>query len=87
MSFTYLYLKKKNGGFVQILFFCSIVDWSKMLIKRDRFGERDLSLVRLFWYRRFDNGMVAFLECLTELAAQIQMRDKNFRLPYKHVTF
>jgi beclin 1 len=27
--------------------------------------------------------MVAFLECLTELAAHIQTRDKNFRLPYK----
>ncbi len=51
-----------------------------------RFGERDLSLVRLFWYRRFDNGMVAFLECLTELAAHIQTRDKNFRLPYKYDT-
>jgi beclin 1 len=41
--------------------------------------------VRLFWYRRFDNGMVAFLECVQELANHVQLRDKNFRLPYKCV--
>lgn len=38
---------------------------------------------KLFWYRRFDTGMVAFLTCLKEIAEFAQSKDKTFRLPYK----
>jgi hypothetical protein len=47
------------------------------------FGSSDISLGRLFWYRRFDNGMVAFLQCLSELSGHAEAQDKNFRLPHK----
>eukprot|EP01119_Soliformovum_irregulare_P015005 TRINITY_DN4177_c0_g1_i1.p1 TRINITY_DN4177_c0_g1~~TRINITY_DN4177_c0_g1_i1.p1 ORF type:complete len:400 (+),score=81.72 TRINITY_DN4177_c0_g1_i1:168-1202(+) len=47
------------------------------------FGSSDVSLGRLFWYRRFDNGMVAFLGCLKELGDFAEAKDKAFRLPYR----
>jgi beclin len=30
------------------------------------FGSSDISLGKLLWYRRFDSGMVRFLQCLNE---------------------
>eukprot|EP01112_Ceratiomyxa_fruticulosa_P023175 TRINITY_DN8758_c0_g1_i2.p1 TRINITY_DN8758_c0_g1~~TRINITY_DN8758_c0_g1_i2.p1 ORF type:complete len:620 (-),score=138.03 TRINITY_DN8758_c0_g1_i2:19-1878(-) len=47
------------------------------------FGSSDISLGRLFWYRRFDNGMVAFLMCLKEMADFAESQDKTLSLPYK----
>jgi len=47
------------------------------------YGSSDISLGRLFWYRRFDNGMAAFLQCLSELGEFAESQDKSFRLPYK----
>lgn len=47
------------------------------------FGSSDISLGRLFWYRRFDNGMVAFLMCLKEMGDFAENRDKSFKLPHK----
>jgi len=46
------------------------------------YGSSDISLGRLFWYRRFDNGMVAFLSCLKELGDFVESQDKNFKLHY-----
>jgi beclin 1 len=50
-----------------------------------RYGSSDISLGRLFWYRRFDYGMVAFLGCLKEVVDYAESKDKNFRVPYKYV--
>jgi len=47
------------------------------------FGSSDISLGRLFWYRRFDYGMVAFLMCLKEMGDYAEAHDKNFKLPHK----
>jgi len=47
------------------------------------YGSSDISLGRLFWYRRFDYGMVAFLGCLKEIADHAESQDKKFKLPYK----
>ncbi len=47
------------------------------------FGSSDISLGRLFWYRRFDNGMVAFLMCLKEMGDFAEQRDKTFHMPHK----
>jgi beclin 1 len=49
----------------------------------DLHGERDLGLMRLFWYRRFDSGIVAFLSCVDEFSKYIQAYDPEFKLPYE----
>lgn len=46
------------------------------------YGSSDLSLSRLFWYRRFDNGLVAFLQCIADLELHCQTLDASFKLPY-----
>jgi beclin 1 len=46
------------------------------------YGSNDISLGKIFWYRRFDNGMVAFLQCLNEIIHFIESKDKNFKVPY-----
>lgn len=33
----------------------------------DLFSSGDMSIARVFWHRRFDAGMVAFLDCLSQL--------------------
>ena len=48
------------------------------------YGSSDISLGRLFWYRRFDTGMVAFLQCLSELGDYAESQDRTFKLPYKY---
>ncbi len=35
----------------------------------------DLSLGRLFWYRKYDNAVCGFLHCVGELATKITMQD------------
>jgi len=47
------------------------------------YGSSDISLGKLFWYRRFDNGMVSFLASLNELAAFASTRDPTFHLPHR----
>jgi len=55
------------------------------------YGSNDISLGKLFWYRRFDNAMFAFLKCLKELGdyAEAEDRqnekipDKQFKLPWR----
>lgn len=48
-----------------------------------RYGSGDLSLGRLFWYRRFDSGMAAFLSCVAEIGEYAESKDKTFKLPYR----
>jgi len=62
---------------------CSKVDRTDNSSSYELFGSSDISLGRLFWYRRFDNGMVAFLVCLKEMGDYAEARDKQFKLPYK----
>ncbi|PRP79077.1 hypothetical protein PROFUN_13179 [Planoprotostelium fungivorum] len=47
------------------------------------YGSGDLSLGRLFWYRRFDSGMAAFLSCVSEIGEYAESKDKTFKLPYR----
>ena len=49
----------------------------------DLFGAGDSSLGRLFYNRKFDVGMVAFLVLIGELASQATVRDPAFALPYR----
>eukprot|EP00455_Lapot_gusevi_P030973 TRINITY_DN3340_c0_g1_i2.p1 TRINITY_DN3340_c0_g1~~TRINITY_DN3340_c0_g1_i2.p1 ORF type:complete len:123 (-),score=21.22 TRINITY_DN3340_c0_g1_i2:37-405(-) len=43
----------------------------------------DLSLGRIFWYRRFHTAMVWFLECIQELGEYAHSVDPSFNLKYK----
>ena len=38
----------------------------------DLFSSGDVSIARVFWHRRFDAGMVAFLECLSQLGRFVE---------------
>lgn len=49
----------------------------------DLFGSNDVSLGRLFWYRRFEAAMVGYLRCLKDLAEYASTLDPQFALPYK----
>ncbi|KAJ3300076.1 Beclin-1 [Borealophlyctis nickersoniae] len=46
------------------------------------YGSGDLKGM-LFWNRRFDNALVAFLNCLQQLGDQAEQQDSKFRLPYR----
>ncbi|KAI9354105.1 autophagy protein Apg6-domain-containing protein [Zopfochytrium polystomum] len=46
------------------------------------YGSGDLSGI-LFWNRRFENGLVAFLNCLQQLGDFAAEQDPKFRLPYR----
>ena len=46
------------------------------------YGSGDWQIGRLLQSRRFDHGMVAFLECLRQLAAWACARDAELRLPH-----
>ncbi|KAJ3412956.1 hypothetical protein HDV05_008671 [Chytridiales sp. JEL 0842] len=46
------------------------------------YGSGDLSGI-LFWNRRFDNALVAFLNCLQQLGDYAEQQDPKFRLPYR----
>jgi beclin 1 len=45
-------------------------------------GSGDLALGRLLHNRRFDFGMVAFLDCLRQLAAHVRAQDGAVELPH-----
>ncbi|KAK0549865.1 Vacuolar protein sorting-associated protein atg6 [Tilletia horrida] len=45
-------------------------------------GSGDWQVARLLQSRRFDHGMVAFLECLRQLMAYAMERDSTLRLPH-----
>ena len=49
-----------------------------------RYGSGDLKGM-LFWNRRFDNALVAFLDCLKQLGDYAEQQDSKFRLPYRYV--
>lgn len=38
---------------------------------------------KFFWDTKFDAAMVAFLDCLTQFQQVVEIRDKEFLLPYK----
>ena len=48
------------------------------------YGSSDISLGRLFWYRRFDKAMVAFLDCVNQLINFATNQDITFgkKIPY-----
>lgn len=46
-------------------------------------GSNDLSLGRLFWYRKFDAAMEALLFCIYELGNHASAQDPKFKLSYK----
>ncbi|RKO93770.1 Atg6/Beclin, partial [Blyttiomyces helicus] len=48
------------------------------------YGSGDLKGM-LFWNRRFDNALVAFLNCLQQLGDYAEQQDPKFRLPYRSV--
>jgi beclin 1 len=49
------------------------------------FSSGDLPLGRMFMHRRFDQAMVAFLECLRQLGESVERTDPAATLPYKIV--
>lgn len=53
-----------------------------MCILLDRFGSSDLKGF-LFWNRKFDSGLVAFLDCLLQLGVYIEAQDAKFHFPYR----
>ncbi|KAJ3121635.1 autophagy protein 6 [Irineochytrium annulatum] len=46
------------------------------------YGSGDITGL-LFWNRRFDNALAAFLNCLQQLGDHAETRDHKFRLPYR----
>ena len=48
-----------------------------------RFGSSDLSLGKLFWYRRYDHAMIAFLQCIKQIGDEAEALDRTFKLPYR----
>ncbi|KAI9096911.1 autophagy protein Apg6-domain-containing protein [Phlyctochytrium arcticum] len=48
----------------------------------DLYGSGDLKGM-LFWNRRFDNALVAFLTCLQQIGDYAEEKDPKFRLPYR----
>lgn len=46
------------------------------------FGSSDFTGM-LFWNRRFDSGLVAFLNCIEQLGDYAERSDPKFRLPYR----
>ena len=39
--------------------------------------------LRFFWYKKFNNAMVSFLDCLKQLAEHLESNDPLFRIPHK----
>eukprot|EP01104_Vermistella_antarctica_P015717 TRINITY_DN5228_c0_g1_i1.p1 TRINITY_DN5228_c0_g1~~TRINITY_DN5228_c0_g1_i1.p1 ORF type:complete len:684 (+),score=123.88 TRINITY_DN5228_c0_g1_i1:299-2350(+) len=48
----------------------------------DLFCSNDISFGQLFWYRSFDNGMVAYLTCVSELAKFAESQG-SVKIPYE----
>ncbi|KAG5461435.1 MAG: autophagy protein Apg6-domain-containing protein, partial [Olpidium bornovanus] len=55
------------------------VDWNEI---NAAYGSGDLHIGRLFLNRRFDNAMVAFLNCLKQLGDYAEEADPSAKLPY-----
>lgn len=51
----------------------------------DRYGSGDFQLNRLLLNRRFDQAMVAFLDCLKQLMEFIKAKDRTLNLPHSYV--
>ncbi|KAG0137624.1 autophagy protein Apg6-domain-containing protein [Tuber indicum] len=49
------------------------------------FSSGDLPLGRMFMHRKFDQAMMAFLECLRQLGEFVERTDSQVKLPYKIV--
>ncbi|RPB14423.1 APG6-domain-containing protein [Morchella conica CCBAS932] len=49
------------------------------------FSSGDLPLGRMFMHRKFDQAMVAFLECLRQLGEYVERTDAEMKLPYRIV--
>jgi beclin 1 len=49
------------------------------------YGSGEFQISRLFWNRRFDLALVAFLNCVQQLAEYAERMDKTFKLPYRYV--
>jgi len=47
------------------------------------FSSGDMPIGRMFMHRKFDMAMVAFLECLRQVAEFVEQRDPTMKLPYK----
>jgi beclin 1 len=47
------------------------------------FSSGDLPIGRMFMHRKFDQAMVAFLECLRQLGEFVERTDPEMKLPYK----
>lgn len=56
---------------------------ARTLTYRFRYGSGDLKGM-LFWNRRFDNALVAFLNCLQQIGDFAEQQDPKFRLPYRY---
>lgn len=77
MAFKFsTYLIIPNGSF-------SKIERRADKTRYDLFGSNDVSLGRLFWYRRFEAAMVGYLRCLKDLAEHACALDPQFTLPYK----
>ena len=48
------------------------------------FDSREITLGRLFWYRRFDNAMIGLLRCLAEICDYIHSVDPSFHPPFPY---
>ncbi|CAG8582153.1 6225_t:CDS:2 [Ambispora gerdemannii] len=48
-----------------------------------RYGSGDIGIGRIFQNNRFDNAMVAFLNCLQQLGDYAERQDHNLKLPYR----
>jgi len=46
------------------------------------YGSNDLSLGRLFWYRRFDTALTWLLNCIQKFSEYAASRDPRFKQPY-----
>ena len=47
------------------------------------YGSKEISINTLFWFGRFDEAMIAFLQCLAELCEFIHQNDPHFTVPYQ----
>lgn len=55
---------------------------TRIYISLQLYGYNDLSIGRLFWYRRFDTALCWLLECVGEFGMFAQRVDQKFRLQY-----
>ncbi|KAI9019039.1 autophagy protein Apg6-domain-containing protein [Hyaloraphidium curvatum] len=66
-----------NGSFSRI----ERIDGDKAVY--EFYNSDSISLNKLFLNRRFDIALVAFLNCIQQLAESLEADDSNFKLPYR----